>query len=325
MLGVGRQPAVDEGLDDAGPAERAADEVAAAIGLEVRDGLRVLVALARLRDLGLDGGVGDVDLLGLGDLAQDEQDLRALLGARAELGVQVRLGLAGGLEVRVLGDPLAGEAGAELVVHHLDLLVDQHVGQLDGRVGDRVLDDLVAELVAGTVERVAAEPLADVRLERREVLVVAHRLGERVVGVGEDLLAELLEVHLEVGDLAGERRLRVVLRERDVELGGLAGLEADDVRLEARDQAVLAEDQRHPVGLAAVERVAVLRPEEPDDRPVAVLRRAILDRRELCVLVPQLVDDLVDLRVVDRLDLGREVEASRSRRGSPRAGPGRWP
>ena len=49
-------------------------------------------------------------------------------------------------------------------------------------------------------------------------------------------------------------------------------------------------------------------PGEADHGPVAVLRRAVLDRRELGVLVAQLLDDLVDLGLVDRLDLGREVE-----------------
>ena len=87
-----------------------------------------------------------------------------------------------------------------------------------------------------------------------------------------------------------------------------AGLEADEVRLEARDQPLLAEDQRHPLGRAALERLAVARPDVGDDGVVAVLRAAVLDRGQRRVLVAQLVDDLVDLGVVDRLDLGREVE-----------------
>ena len=84
----------------------------------------------------------------------------------------------------------------------------------------------------------------------------------------------------------------------------------DEVRLEARDQPLLAEDQRHPLGRAALERLAVARPVEPDDRVVAVLGAAILDRRQRRVLVAQLLDDLVDLGVVDRLDLGPEVEVA---------------
>ena len=129
---------------------------------------------------------------------------------------------------------------------------------------------------------------------------------EVVVELGQDLLAKLLEVDREVGRLAGQARLAVVLGEGDVELGRVAGLEPDEVRLEARDQALLAEDQRHPVGRCRP-RTARRRgvPDEPDDRVVAVLRAAVLDRGEGRVLVAQLLDDLVDAGVVDGLDLGR--------------------
>ena len=118
------------------------------------------VALAALGDLGLDVGVGDLDALGVGDLREDEQGLGPPLGVRPELGVQVVGGLLDRLEVGLLGDALARERAAELVVHDLDLLVDQHVGQLDGRVGDGVFDDPVGEAVAGAVEGVALEPCA---------------------------------------------------------------------------------------------------------------------------------------------------------------------
>ena len=49
-------------------------------------------------------------------------------------------------------------------------------------------------------------------------------------------------------------------------------------------------------------------PDERDDRVVAVLGAAVLDRGERRVLVAQLLEDLVDPGVVDRLDLGPEVE-----------------
>ena len=64
-------------------------------------------------------------------------------------------------------------------------------GQLDGRVGDRVLDDPVGEAVACAVERVALEPLLDVGPQRVEVGEVAERPDEVLVEVGQDLLAEL--------------------------------------------------------------------------------------------------------------------------------------
>ena len=77
--------------------------------------------------------------------------------------------------------------------------------------------------------------------------------------------------------------------------------EPEQVRLEARDEALLAEDQRHPLRRArprTARRRAV--PTKRDDRVVAVLGAAILDRRERRVLVAQLVEDLVDPGVVDR-------------------------
>ena len=175
------------------------------------DGLLVAgVALAAARDLGVDVRVGDVDALGLGDLREHEQHLDALLGVAAgtRRGGPPR-SCSVDLEVRLLADPLPGERRPELVVHHLDLLVDQDVGQLDGRVGDGVLDDLVGELVAGPVEGVALEALWTSASQRgRGPRSRPSTAANVVVGVGQDLLAELLEVDLEVGLLAGERLLR---------------------------------------------------------------------------------------------------------------------
>ena len=92
---MGGQPGVDQALDRPGPAEGAPDEVAAALGLEVADRLRVAgVAPPGGLDLGVDGLVVDDDPLGIGDLGQDEEGLDPLLGPRPELGVEVGLGLA---------------------------------------------------------------------------------------------------------------------------------------------------------------------------------------------------------------------------------------
>ena len=72
--------------------------------------------------------------------------------------------------------------------------------------------------------------------------------------------------------------------------------EPDELVLEARDQAVLADDQRHPLGGAALERLAVAGALVLDHRVVALLRRPVLDRRERRALVAHLLDDLVDPR-----------------------------
>ena len=309
MVGVSRQPLVDESLHHAAPAQGAPDERAAALRLEVLLEARVAsVALPSLGHLGLDVGVGHREVLGIGDLREDEQGLGPPLGIRPELGVEVVGGLVDRLEIGLLADALARERALELVVHDLDLLVDQHFGQLDGRVGDCVFDDPVGELVAGAVDGIALEPCLDVGLERVDRLEAPEAGQEVLVEVRQDLLAELLELDAEVGRLAGHLRLRVIVRERDIEFGRVTDLEPDQVGLEARDEALLPEDERHPLGRPAIEGLAVAGADERDDRVVAVLRATVLDSCQRRVLVAQLLDDLVDPGVVDRLDLGLEVE-----------------
>src|SRR5439155_14642423 len=62
MVGVGRQPCVDETLDDATAAKGRADEAPAALRVEILEQLRVArVALAATLDFGLDVRVGDDD------------------------------------------------------------------------------------------------------------------------------------------------------------------------------------------------------------------------------------------------------------------------
>ena len=125
--------------------------------------------------------------------------------------------------------------------------------------------------------------------------------------------------------LAGERLLAVVVGKRDVEALRVADGQADEVVLEAGDQAILADDQRHPLGAAALERSAVPAALELDDCVVALLGAAVLDRRERSVLVAKLLDDPVDFRVVDRLDLRPEVEVLVVAERDIRAGPGPLP
>ncbi len=148
----------------------------------------------------------------------------------------------------------------------------------------------------------------DVGAQLVERAELAEAGQEVVVDLGQDLLAELLDGHAEVGDLAGQAGLAVVLREGDVEVDGVVDLGPDEVLLEARDEPLLAQDDGHALGRAALERLAVAGAHEGHDRVVAVLGAAILDRRQRGVLVAQLLDDLVDPGVVDGLDLGRERE-----------------
>ena len=193
-------------------------------------------------------------------------------------------------------------------MHDLDLLVDQDVRQLERRVGDGVLDDLVGELVAGPIEGVRLEPLAQFGRQGGQVGELADRPGELVVGLGQDLLAELLEVDREMGRLAPERLFLIVVREDDVEFAGLALCLPDEVLLEARDEPLLAEDQRHPLRRAAGERHSVARAHHGDHRVVALLGASILHVLQAALTVAQLVDHLLDHRLVDRLELRLEAE-----------------
>ena len=81
--------------------------------------------------------------------------------------MEVLLGLAGCLQVGVLGNALPRQTHPEFVVHHLDFLVHQDVGELHGRVGHGVFDEPVCELVPGPVQGVALEPLLHLRPQRR--------------------------------------------------------------------------------------------------------------------------------------------------------------
>ncbi len=311
VIGMDGQPGVDQALGGARPAEGAPDEVAAPLGFEVGERLGITgVAPSGGSDLGLDRRVVDRDPLGIGNLGQDEQGLDPVLGPGPELGVEIGFGLLGRLEVGRLADALPGDRRPELVVHHLDLLVDQDRGHLEGGIGDGVLDDPVAEGVAGPVQGVPLEPLLDAQAQLGHVRELAHLGRELVVDRGHDLLAQLLDIDREVGLLAGQAGLAVVGREVDVELEVVAHPAAHDVGLEARDQALLAQDDRHPVRRATFEGHPVAGPDEADHGVVAVGRRPVLERAQGAVLVAQLGDHLVDLGLVDGVDLGREVEVA---------------
>ena len=78
--------------------------------------------------------------------------------------------------------------------------------------------------------------------------------------------------------------------------------------LEPRDQALLADHERHPVRRAAFERLAVAAADEADHRVVAGDGGPILDRPRVAFWSRSSDDDLLDLGVIDGLDLGREVE-----------------
>ena len=71
------------------------------------------------------------------------------------------------------------------------------------------------------------------------------------------LLAQLEHADFEIGRLAGKRRLAVVIREGDAEGLRVTFLEADQVVLKARNEALAANNQRHSFSRGTVNRLAV--------------------------------------------------------------------
>src|SRR5829696_9097094 len=90
VIGMRREPIVDELLDGLAPPERRLDEVAASLRVEILEQLRLAcVTCLALLDLGLDLVVRDDYALCLGNLRQDEEDADPSFGVRSEVGVEV--------------------------------------------------------------------------------------------------------------------------------------------------------------------------------------------------------------------------------------------
>jgi hypothetical protein len=169
---------------------------------------------------------------------------------------------------------------------------------------------------------VALDLLADLRFQVGDVLG-AHAFGERVGELGRCCLLQLLHGHREDGFLAGEILGRVLGRERDLHLALLARGSADELILEAGDEAAAAEAQVMPLGAAARERHAVDRAGEVDDRDIALLRLAagigglevgiaFAQARQRCVQVAVVDVDLDALQrqlaEIHRLDIGQRLD-----------------
>ena len=121
----------------------------------------------------------------------------------------------GDAQVVVVGDALLGQADAQLVEHDLDLALDQQVGQLERGIGHGELDDPVGEDVARAIQRVALQPAPDLRPQRVEVLVLRPTSATKSSSSsGSRLVAQLEQRDLELGRLAGQLRLRVVVAGR---------------------------------------------------------------------------------------------------------------
>src|SRR4051812_23611767 len=161
----------------------------------------------------------------------------------------------------------------------MGLAVDHVVRDVDLRLRDDRVERGLAELVAHPALVELADPARDVLAQLVERVEAAGLQRELVVELGHALLADLLDVRLEAGGLAGQLLGAVVVGEADLEGAVLARLRADELVLEARDQPAGAELDRLAAALAALERLIVDVAGVVEHYEVAVLRLA-LDRLE---------------------------------------------
>ena len=160
--------------------------------------------------------------------------------------------------------------------------------------------------MSGPVQAAALKPLPDVRPKLLEGVEPADRLCEVIIHHGQTSLAELPQGGRELDVLSGELRLAVIGGERDRE-GLLPTLgHAQDVVFEPRDHPLVAEHERESLRLHTFDELPIPAALEADDHEVALLGGPTLDGHQRRLLVAQLLDDLVDLVLTDRLDLGRE-------------------
>ena len=100
-----------------------------------------------------------------------------------------------------------------------------------------------------------------------------ERLGEVVVDRDRAGRLHRARRHGERGVLAGQRRRRIGVGEFDIEGAAFAGLDADEVILEAGNELGRAEHDRHAFGGTTLERLAILGALERHRDPIALFGR----------------------------------------------------
>ena len=156
---------------------------------------------------------------------------------------------------------------------------------LDHLVGDVGLDALghlghqhILKGVLGGGGALVGHLLLDVGLQLLQRVELGHVLGELVVDGGQLLDLDLVDLDVEHHGLAGQLG-GVVLGEGDVDVLLLAGLHADELILEAGNEAAGADLQIKSLALAAVEGHALVKALEVDVGGVALLDSALHDHQ----------------------------------------------
>ena len=143
--------------------------------------------------------------------------------------------------------------------------------------------------------------LLDIGLQLLQGIKLGHVLGELVIDSGQLLDLDLVDLHVEHHRLAGQLG-SIVLGEGDVDILLLTGLHADQLILEAGDEAAGADLQIKGLALAALEGHALVEALEVDVGGVALLDGA-LHHHQTAVAVGHLLETGIHVGGHD-LDLG---------------------
>src|SRR5215213_395026 len=179
--------------------------------------------------------------------------------------------------------------------------LNERVGHGDRRVVDGRVEHRLAELGLDRSLLLLGEVSADVLAQLVERVEAGGVGSQLVVELRQNSRAHLLDGDRELGWSAGEVVGAVVVGERHVDRALVARAGADELLLEAGDQAAAAQLDHLVVALAALEQLAVDRPLVVDDDEIVLLGSTLdrLESREVLAQVLELVRDtlLVDLRL----------------------------
>src|SRR5919112_3250697 len=301
----GRHGALDQEIEGFGPRYLLLQEhVGAVLAHGFGDLLRIPVrTFCEVSDL-----VHDLILVGLYALGRRDRVEGKLLfdrvcGVGSHPVLEVFFGGSGELVVLPRLHPLRPEAPLEASQHLLYLLVNHDVGDLDIGLLRRGVEHACAELALDAPLLGGLELLPNGGAQLIEGLELARLLGELVVEGWELALLDLLKMHPEEDRLAPQGLLGIVQREGYPELLALAGLHADELTFEVRQELTAADLQHVVLGLGPLQRSAG-HPLAPEvyNREVALTNGTVLHRREGGELAAHLLELLLDL-LVGHLDL----------------------
>src|SRR5690606_12325272 len=261
--------------------------------------------------------LSDLDPSLLTHLAENQAQPHPPLGDLAVLLLRLLLGLALVLE-RTAGllEPLR-----HLAPNGLELPLDQGWRQVEAVPLLQLVKKRTFHLGTGGLIVLALDLLRHQLAQLLQILGT-QVLREHVVDLRPLGDRDLLPLDVERRILAGQRFLRVIVRELGGDRTLLAGLDALKPVLKSRDESPLPEDNVHTLAGTALERLAVNLPDEVDRYTIAVLGSPTLGGLEGGAAFDELTDGVLDslvvhigdralelqLREIDQIDLRQHLE-----------------